>query len=84
MRLIVASLLLAHAAACSPAPAPTATPSVAQDATASASASASPPPSCSPEPAAWLPPWAGPATTTAVIARSELPFCGVEEGGFAG
>jgi hypothetical protein len=40
--------------------------------------------SSSTEPAAWLPPWAGPATPAEVVSRSVLPFCGVEDGGFAG
>ena len=43
-----------------------------------------PPPSSTPELAVWLPPWAGPATPTEVRGRQVLPFCGVEEGGFAG
>ena len=43
-----------------------------------------PPYSPSPELTAWLPPWAGPATPAEVLTRPVLPFCGVEEGGFAG
>lgn len=85
MRTIIATALLGLAAACSPAPVPTATSSVAQTAPASASVpSITPVPSPSPEQAAWLPPWAGPATPAQVVTRSVLPFCGVEEGGFAG
>ena len=85
MRAIVATVLLGHAAACSPAPVPTATPSAAQTAPASASPpSVTAAPSSSPEPAAWLPPWVGPATPVEVVTRFVLPFCGVEEGGFAG
>ena len=85
MRAIVATMLLGVAVACSPAPVPTATPSAAQTATASASPpSVTPAPSSSPEPAAWLPPWAGPATPMKVVARSVLPFCGVEERGLSG
>lgn len=81
MRVIVATVLLGLAAACSPPPVPTATPSAAQTAPASASPpSVTAAPSDSPEPAAWLPPWAGPATPAEVVTRSVLPFCGVEEG----
>jgi hypothetical protein len=46
--------------------------------------SVAPAPSSSPQPAAWLPPWAGAATPPAVLTRSVLPFCGVEEGGLRG
>jgi hypothetical protein len=85
MRVIVATVVLGLAAACSPAPVLTATPSAAQTAPASASPpSVTPAPSSSPEPAAWLPPWAGPATPLEVVTRSVLPFCGVEERGLSG
>lgn len=78
-------LVVGLALACSPTPVPTATPTATQTAPASASTqSVTPAPSDSPAPAAWLPPWAGPATPTEVIARSALTFCGVEEGGLAG
>jgi hypothetical protein len=36
------------------------------------------------EPAAWLPPWVGPATPAEVVNRPAFPFCGVEERGLAG
>lgn len=64
-------------------PSPEATGSPAPPTPAMASPVA-PTPSSSPEPAAWLPPWAGPATPAEVLTRPVLPFCGVEEGGFAG
>ena len=85
MRVIVATVLLGLAAACSPAPVPTATPSATPAPPASTPPpSVAPAPSSSPQPAAWLPPWAGAATPTAVVTRSVLPFCGVEEGGLRG
>ena len=36
--------------------------------------------SASPAPAAWLPSWADADTPAAVVTRSALPFCGVEQG----
>ncbi len=36
--------------------------------------------SASPVAASWLPSWAAPDTPAAVINRSPLPFCGVEQG----
>lgn len=65
------------------APSPEASGSPSPPTPAMASPVAPTPPS-SPEPAAWLPPWAGPATPAEVVSRPVLPFCGVEEGGFAG
>lgn len=82
MHAIIATVLFGLAAACSPAPVPSSAPS---DVLVSTSpSSAAPVFSSSPDQAGWLPPWGGAATPKEVVARTVLPFCGVEEGGFAG
>jgi hypothetical protein len=75
MRATLAIAVLCLVAACGPAPGPSASTSASPvGPTGSGSASVSP------EPAAWLPSWATPATPAAVVDRSPLPFCGVEQG----
>jgi hypothetical protein len=65
--------VLCLVAACSHAPTPsTSTPPSSIGANGSATAS--------PAAAAWLPSWATPETPAAVVNRSPLPFCGVEQG----
>jgi hypothetical protein len=78
MRAALATALVYLAAACSPAPAPSASTSASSVAPAGSVASTGLA-SASPA-AAWLPSWATPDTPAAVIDRSPLPFCGVEQG----
>ncbi len=73
MRAALATALLSLAAACSPAPTPSASTSVSSVASTGLA-------SASPVAAAWLPSWATLDTPAAVIDRSPLPFCGVEQG----
>ena len=73
MRVVAAAALVCLLAGCgssASSPTPTSGPA---SVGATAGASASPA-------AIWLPPWAGPDTPAAVVARSGLPFCGVEQG----
>lgn len=85
--LLVGLVSFSAVVACSPPPLPTASPSTpsappmtSRTPTAEPSATAEPPPTA----AAWLPPWAGPGTPTAVADRTPLPFCGVSEVGLGG
>jgi hypothetical protein len=79
MRAVFVATLLCLVAACAPAPAPSVSDpasSVAPtDSVAPADVAAA-----SPVATAWLPSWATPETPAAVIDRSPLPFCGVEQG----
>jgi hypothetical protein len=78
MRAGIATAFLYLVVACAPSPSPA--PSASSVAPAPSSSVPAPSASASPAPASWLPSWADADTPAAVVTRSALPFCGVEQG----